>query len=239
MTGHNDRVIVVTWDGGAIGTRRDGDRLGSAEVCTGEWTNGALAGGGDAIHAQDAKPTGPSDATIVARTLAGDTEAFGLLVDRYEADLARYARWALGSEDEAADAVQDALVRAYRSLHRCTDPARFKGWLFRIVSNRCKTRLARHRRRRTERLEDLPAEPVLDQGDPGEDVEQQDRRERLRQALDELGPDHREALVLRYVNELSVPEIAEALDLSVSAVKMRLHRGRDALRTVLHLEGDA
>ena len=183
-------------------------------------------------------PTGPSDATIVARVLAGDTEAFGLLVDRYEPDLARYARWALGSEDDAADAVQDALVRAYRSLHRCADPARFKGWLFRIVSNRCKTRLARHRRRRTERLADLPAEPEVDQADPGEDAERRDRREQLKRALEALSPEHREVLVLRYVNEMSVPEMADALDLSVSAVKMRLHRGREALRTVLQPEGD-
>jgi RNA polymerase sigma-70 factor, ECF subfamily len=204
-------------------------------VCTGEWTNEPLAGGGYAIQPRDA---GPSDAAIISRVLDGDTEAFGLLVDRYESDLAKYARWALGNEDEAADAVQDALVRAYRSLHRCTDPTRFQGWLFRIVSNRCKTMLARQRRR-TERIDDLPADPPLEDGGPGEDAEREERRERLRRALEELSPDHREALVLRYVNEMGVPAIAEALDLSVSAVKMRLHRGREALRAVLQGEGGA
>lgn len=162
-------------------------------------------------------------------------------MDRYESDLAAYARHVLGGVDEAEDVMQEALVRAYRSLHRCRDASRFKGWLFRIVSNQCKTHLARRRRRRTRPLEEAPEAAVADDRHPGLDAEAAERTARLDAALGELAADHREALVLYYVQELSVPELAEALALSVSAVKMRLHRGRDALREVLERQekGDA
>lgn len=200
----------------------------------------AGAGGSDVIPPRPGEENEPDDATLVGQVLGGDVEAFGRLVERYEEDLARYARHVLGGMDEAEDVMQDALVRAYRSLDRCEEPSRFKGWLFRIVSNQCRTHLARRRRRPTQPLEDVPDAAVADEGHPGLDAEAADRAERLAAALERLSPDHREALVLYYVQELSVPELAEVLDLSVSAVKMRLHRGRDALRAVLEQEeGDA
>src|SRR5437016_13427770 len=85
----------------------------------------------------------PSDAEIVARVLAGDTEAFGFVIRRYEAGLLRFATRMLGSRDVAADAVAEGLVRAYRHLASCRDPSRLRTWLYRIVANRCKSYLAR------------------------------------------------------------------------------------------------
>lgn len=180
----------------------------------------------------------PDDAAIVARVLDGDVEAFGLLVDRYERELAAYARFALRSPDDAEDVMQEALVRAYRSLHRCGDPERFKGWLFRIVSNQCRSHLTRRRRReeRHESVDDREGELAAEAADPLEQTQQADRRARLEEALEELGGDQREALVLHYVNGLSVRELADALGLSNSAAKMRLHRAREALRQVLEGE---
>src|SRR5262245_26858406 len=86
---------------------------------------------------------GPSDAEVVAIVLAGDTEAFGLIIRRYEPGLLRFATRMLGSRDAAADAVAEGLVRAYRHLASCRDPNRLRTWLYRIVSNRCKSELAR------------------------------------------------------------------------------------------------
>src|SRR5216117_4245734 len=84
---------------------------------------------------------GPSDQEVVARVLGGDREAFGLVIRRYETGLVRFATRMLGSRDAAADAVAESLVRAYRHLASCRDPARLRTWLYRIVTNRCKSHL--------------------------------------------------------------------------------------------------
>lgn len=180
-------------------------------------------------------PHDGADATLIARVRDGDTEAFGRLVDRYEGALARYARHVLGGGDDAADALQDALVRAYQALDRC-DPDQFEGWLFRIVSNVCRSRLARRRRHPM-----IPLDQVADQlttdDNPERAVEHQEMSQQLHEALRALTLDHREALVMHYVQGLSVHAIAEALDCSLSAVKMRLKRGRESLRGVLEGSG--
>src|SRR5678816_837487 len=88
-----------------------------------------------------------SDAAIVARVLAGDTAAYSALVTRYKAQYARFAARMLGNREDAEEALQDAFVRAYRSLAKCDDPARFGSWLFRILANRCRTSGARRGRR--------------------------------------------------------------------------------------------
>ena len=80
----------------------------------------------------------PPDAEVVALVLAGDTEAFGIVIRRYEAGLLRFATRMLGSRDAAADAVAESLVRAYRHLASCREPTRLRTWLYRIVTNRCK-----------------------------------------------------------------------------------------------------
>jgi RNA polymerase sigma-70 factor, ECF subfamily len=171
----------------------------------------------------------PTDAEVIARVLDGDTEAFGLLVDRYQNDFAAYAKYMTGSVEEAADIIQDSLVRAFKSLRRCQDRMNFKGWLFRIVSNQCKTHLARRRRRPTEAL----SEDVHAPEDPGSEAETADLRRRVHHALQQLPTDQREALVLKYVEGLSLPEMARLLKASASALKMRLLRGRSALREKL------
>lgn len=168
------------------------------------------------------------DAEVIDRVLHGDTELFGVLVDRYQGECVAYAKYMTGSYDEAADIVQNSFVRAYRSLGRCRDPERFRGWLFRIVSNQCKTHLARRKRRRREalsRVADHPAEVAA-----SESVEKEELRRRVHEALQALSVDQREALVLKYVHGLSLPEMADVLSATVPALKMRLLRGREALR---------
>src|SRR5437764_13136604 len=88
-----------------------------------------------------------SDAQIVARVLRGDAELYAELVKRYRDRYTRYAFHMLGNREDAEEALQDAFVRAYRSLARCEDPERFGAWLFRILVNRCRTLGARRGRR--------------------------------------------------------------------------------------------
>lgn len=172
-----------------------------------------------------------SDAEVIAAVLGGDVDAFSVLVERYEGEFAAYASYMTGNRDDAADVVQESFVRAYRSLKRCKDPANFKGWVFRIVSNQCKTHLARRKRRRTESLQHTAALPSDD--NPGQDAEVSDLRRQLNQALLALPLDQREALVLKYVYGLDIREMTQLLSASRSAVKMRLMRARTALRAKL------
>ena len=168
----------------------------------------------------------PTDAEIIARVLDGDTESFGVLVDRYQHEFAAFAKYMTGSAEEAADIVQESLVRAFKALRRCQDRANFKGWLFRIVSNQAKTHLKRRKRRSTEPL----SEEIEAPQDLGSESEAADLRRRVHQALQQLPTDQREALVLKYVEGLSLPEMCRLLRASASALKMRLLRGRSALR---------
>ena len=174
-----------------------------------------------------------SDALAVARVLAGDREAFGALVDRHQDKMISYARHMGFGPEEALDIVQDGFVRAFRHLRRCGDPERFGGWLFRIVSNLCRTAGGRTGRKRTDSLHDHELSLQSELPSPEERMEGSWDRDRIREALETLPPDQREALVLMYLEGYSVTEIAELSGASVSAVKMRLKRGRDALERVL------
>lgn len=169
-----------------------------------------------------------TDSEIIERVLEGDVEAFGILVERYQHEFAAYAKYMMGSADEAADVVQESLVRAYRSLRRCRERANFKGWLFRIVSNQCKTHVTR-RRRQAEMFSETAEEPVAPD-DPDREAQAEELRRQVHEALQELPTEQREPLVLRYVEGWSVSEIAQFVGASVSAVKMRLLRARSALR---------
>jgi len=173
-----------------------------------------------------------SDGALVARALAGERQAFGMLVTRHQDRMLAYARY-MGFEDaQARDLVQDAFVRAYRHLRRCGDPERFSGWLFKILSNLCRTAGSKRSRRATETLESVTRMPADGPG-PDAAAEAAWTRAWVREALDEIPTDQREALVLMYLEGYSVTEIEELTGASSSAVKMRLKRGRDALRALL------
>ena len=177
--------------------------------------------------------TETTDGVLVARALEGERHAFGTLVTRHQDRMLAYAKYMGFGDAQASDLVQDAFVRAYRHLRRCGDPDRFSGWLFKILSNVCRTAGAKRSRHRTEALESLRSHLVSDDPGPDEVAEMNQTRDRVRTALDAVPPDQREALVLMYLQGYSVTEIEELTGASSSAVKMRLKRGRDALRVEL------
>lgn len=173
--------------------------------------------------------TDSSDAVIVTRVLSGRHEAFGALVRRYQDQLVSYVTYMGFDEAAAHDIVQDGFIRAFRHLRRCGDPSRFDGWLFKIVSNLCKTAGKKKSRRRTESIE-AHVDLVSTDPDPGQNAEASVLRDHVRAALETVPEDQREALVLMYLEGYSVSDIAEMTQVSASAVKMRLKRGRDALK---------
>ena len=172
--------------------------------------------------------TDPSDSSAIQRVLAGDVEAFALLVDRHHARMARYAFHLLGSEAEAEEAVQDSFVRAYRSLATYKEQEQFGAWILRILVNRCRTRLVRDRRR-----EEVAAAWVREAEQPFEPSERLAMRDELAVALAQLPGEQREAVVLRYADELDYDEISSITGAGISALKMRVKRGCQRLRAIL------
>jgi RNA polymerase sigma-70 factor, ECF subfamily len=171
----------------------------------------------------------PPDGAVVRAVLAGEIEQYAMLVRRYKNRYARYATQMLGSVDAAEDAVQDALIRAYEQLAQCRDPDNFAGWFFLILRNRCFAE--RRRERRFGSLDGLPDVAGTDSSD--ERVERAERVEALEQALATLTPEQREVFVLKHVEELSYEQIAGRVGTTVAALKMRMHRAYDRLRTLL------
>jgi RNA polymerase sigma-70 factor, ECF subfamily len=174
---------------------------------------------------------GPNDADLVARVLSGDREVFALLVGRHQEMLYRHAFGMVRSPDAAADLTQDSLIRAYTRLAECQDPARFGAWVFRILRNLCLDYL-KDRRRNTVPLEEDTAF-AREMDDPEVSMEQAEAREAVLRALELLPEAQREAFLLKYVEDRSYEEMAELLGASISALKMRVMRAREALQTHL------
>lgn len=171
------------------------------------------------------------DAAIVARVLGGDTGAYAILVARYRAHYGRYAVRMLGSREDAEEALQDAFVRAFRSLAKCDDPDRFGPWFFRILANRCRTAGARRSRRERTFVSDDIALHGASEEHPAERAAW---REELERALMRLEEDQREAFLLKHVEELGYDEMAVLTGVGVSALKMRVKRACERLRVLLH-----
>lgn len=172
-----------------------------------------------------------SDAELVRRVRAGETAAYGVLVSRYRDRLGRYARHMLGNREDAEEALQDAFVRGYRSLARCDDPSRFGAWLYGILVNRCRTAGARAARRRRLFVRD---EAALNGHQAGPDAaERAEFADAVERALARLTPDHREAFLLKHIEDLDYEEIAELTGAGVSALKMRVKRAREQLQALL------
>jgi RNA polymerase sigma-70 factor (ECF subfamily) len=178
---------------------------------------------------------GESDGALVRRVLAGDSRAYAGLVTRYRDRLGRYAMRMLGNEADAEEALQDTFVRGYRSLARCTDPERFGAWMFGILVNRCRTKGAQRARRQRLVVHD---EPALARASVSHTEDRDALREAIEWAVAQLSPAHREAFLLKYVEDLSYDEMTELTGAGVSALKMRVARAREELQRLL-LEADS
>ena len=142
----------------------------------------------------------------------------------------KFATRMLGDADAAADAVAEGLVRAYRHLASCREPARLKSWLYRIVGNRCRSHLAR-RSVSDVSLEDAP--PLLDAADTAATMERAEQRALVERALADLSPEKREAFVLKHIEGMSYEEMSAVTGERIPALKMRVHRAREALLDAL------
>jgi RNA polymerase sigma-70 factor (ECF subfamily) len=169
-----------------------------------------------------------SDAADVQRVLSGDVDAFGRLVDRYYERCARFAVRMLGNRDDAEDALQATFLRAYRSLGKYQERDKFSAWLYRILVNQCRSIAARRSQR--ERMFVREEALLLNAPDRSTSWTGEDE-EFVQRVLAELDPLLREAFLLKYVEELSYEEMSQLTGVGVSALKMRVKRACDRLRT--------
>lgn len=171
-----------------------------------------------------------TERAIIHRVLAGDTEAFAILVDRYYDRCARLAYRILGNREDAEEAVQDAFLRAYRALGGYEDRERFVAWLTRILVNQCRTVRVRTERREAVFSEDV--DPEFAARHSGLHAAADDWPD-IDAALAKLPPEQREAVVLRYTDDLTYEEMARVTGAGESALKMRVQRAFVRLRALL------
>jgi RNA polymerase sigma-70 factor, ECF subfamily len=175
-----------------------------------------------------------SDYQVVASVLAGDADAYAVLVQRYQKPIYNLMYRMTGSCEDALDLAQETFIKAYEALHRFRGGERFFPWLYSIGLNHSRNFLRRNKARRTVDMEEWEPGSGLDY--PGQEEDRLCARldsRSIRNALDQLPVDYREAIVLRYHEEMSMEEIAAALRISLSGAKMRVHRGLEKLRDLL------
>lgn len=183
------------------------------------------------------------DSQLLARLRAGDDAAFEELVRTYSPRLLAVARRIVGTDEEAQDVIQDAFLNAFRSLGNFHGDSRLSTWLHRIVVNSALMKLRTRKRKPEESIEPLLptfladghyAEKFSDWGEQADQtLSRTETQELIRRHIDELPDNFRTVLVLRDIEGFDTEETARLLDSTPNAIKIRLHRARAALRTLL------
>lgn len=170
-----------------------------------------------------------TDRAIIQRVLSGDVEAYARLVDRHYGRCVRIAVRILGNREDAEDAIQETFLRAFHALGDYEDRERFSAWLATILVNQCRSQLARTRRREVV----FPDVDPLDVDWVSEGAAGAGPWPELEHALATLPADQREALVLKYADDLTYQEMARITGAGESALKMRVQRAFARLRALL------
>lgn len=174
-----------------------------------------------------------ADGELIAAAQAGQGDAFGALVERYERAVYHLAYRTLREPEEAKDATQEAWVKAYRALGRFRTGARFSTWIFTICYRVCCDRLAARKRYTGAEIPDV-ADPTAG---PERLYEVADDAARLRRAIDALPEKYRVVITLYHLQELHYEEIGTILGLPLGTVKTHLFRAKELLRTALEDAG--
>ena len=175
-----------------------------------------------------------SDESLVERGAAGDRDALQLLVERWQGPGFAVMVRMVGSQEDAQDFTQETFMRVCKNAHRYHTSGQFKSWILRIAGNVARTHLRRRRILRWVRFDDVAHDgpsPSI-----GGSLEEQETIQLVRSALLALPPRQRQAVALRYFEDMAYQEVADAMGVSVSAVESLLHRAMAALRQNLSLK---
>lgn len=176
--------------------------------------------------------THESDEVLAERASRGDSQAFEVLVDRYQRVIFNLALRMTGNWEDARELTQDVFVRTWRGLHGFDPRLRFFSWIYRIAIHACL-----NFRRRSGRQETLAGEVESKEAGPEQQVEALEVETKIHEALDRLPPGDRQLLVLRHFLDRSYEEIAEVLRVPAKTVKSRLYAARQRLRGELEQRG--
>lgn len=183
------------------------------------------------MEREQVEPLEPQD--LIEKAKLGDRDAFGELVAQHQHEVFTLAVRLMRDRDLAADVSQDAFIRAWRAMPKFRGDAKFSTWMHRITVNTAWTHREKQKRVRLDPLESMASEPQASTLDPVRAGEAASASPRIEEALMELTSSIRAVVVLKDVYGWSHSEIAEHLDISVTAAKVRLHRGRKDLRHLL------
>ena len=178
--------------------------------------------------------TDQSEQIIINKVVAGDAQAFSVLVNRYKDMAVVLAYNILLNREDAEEVAQDAFVKAYRSLHSFKADARFSTWLFRIVVNTALNKRKLKKHYPVEISNTIAAELPADINSVFAKQITSEHRKHIQVALKALNTNERLCITLYYLNELSVEEIYELTGISTSNIKVLLYRGRKTLYAALH-----
>jgi RNA polymerase sigma-70 factor (ECF subfamily) len=179
------------------------------------------------------------DHALIAACREGDSQAFGVLVRRYQDRLFPTLLRLTGSADDALDLLQDAFLKAYRKLGDFHGDSSFYTWIYRIAVNLALSERRRPSRRRAWIALDRRGPGAIDPSDdpartdPGRGLDREERDQIIQKALDRLSPDYRTIVVMKDIDGQRYEEIAETLGIPVGTVRSRLHRARGELRELL------
>lgn len=162
---------------------------------------------------------------------SGDREAFSKLVELYDRRLYYYLARLLGNSDDALDVLQGVWLRVHRYLDRLDSPAAFRVWIYRIAHRAAMTEL--RRRSRGFRLSQSVEQPPPEAAQAEDDLERFENAELVHRGLQQLSLEHRQVLTLRFVEEMSIEEIAAVIHIRPGTVQSRLYYARQALREVI------
>ncbi|MGU3470844.1 RNA polymerase sigma factor SigW [Paenibacillus sp. D51F] len=180
------------------------------------------------------------EANLIRLALKGDQRAFADLVGMYQDKLYHLAYRMLYNRQEAEDAVQETFLRVFRNMERYDESMKFSTWIYRITTNLAIDRL-RRRKPGFSLDAEVPEHDGLDgysmfaseDASPEDEVLLSETQRIIRTAIDTLPPKYKSVMVLRYLEDLSLQEISDVLDMPVTTIKTRVHRGREFLRKKL------
>ena len=177
---------------------------------------------------------------LVKLILKGDQLAFAELVELYQEKLYHMAYRMLNNKQEAEDVVQETFLRVYNNLYRYDENQKFSTWIYRIATNLCidllrKRKLVYSLDAESSDYEGLDGYSMIpsDHRTPESELLISETQSIIHKAIEQLPPKYKSVMVLRYIHELSLQEVGDILDMPVTTIKTRVHRGREYLRKKL------
>lgn len=188
----------------------------------------------DALLSSNLQMQNTNDQHYIAKTLAGDTQAYAVLVDRYKNMVFALALKMMRNREEAEEVAQDAFVKAFKKLNKFKGDSKFSTWLYKIVYNTCLDSIKKLKRN----IEAVPVEEITERqlksvDDALDLMEKQERSNIIQKCLHLLSADERALLTMFYYDELSLNEISTVTGTSNNNLKVKLFRSRKKLATIM------